>query len=204
METRKERKATFEPVGRSVQIHHGPCSRLDCMPPLHTPPPPLSSHPRRAFMHEMRTTDKATNSTSMPIISSNHAVLPIHHPILLTHIPQEMYNHATMQPCNHVTMQLCTSTHAPLFFPLSLSLSRLCMIPSHLSTYLSAYTVGALSSVRNRNRVWLFAPCQHPRLAHDDHLHPPWPRSELPQDRPVRAHQQSDRAQGAQPRGQPP
>ena len=60
--------------------------------------------------------------------------------------------------------------------------------------------VRVVCPVRNRNRIRLPTPCQHPCIPHDDHLHPSRSRSKLPQGRPRRAHQQPHRTQGSQPR----
>lgn len=60
-----------------------------------------------------------------------------------------------------------------------------------------------IGSIRNSHRLRVVAPSKHPSLAHDDNLHAARARSILPQIRSRRPDQQSDRAQGPQPRDQP-
>lgn len=67
----------------------------------------------------------------------------------------------------------------------------------------SIRAVRSLRPIRDRHRVRIPASRQHARLADDDDLHATRTWSELPQERTGREDQQSDRAQGSQPRDQP-
>lgn len=132
-ERRKERRPSSPLVVQSrYTMDHAPAS-IAC--PQCTHPLPFPSHPRRAIMHEMHSTDKKKESkqtaTTYPCpLYHIQPCYPSYPPPNFAHThtaediqtcdpcnPCSPCNHVTMQPCNHATMYI--HSHSSFFLSFS-------------------------------------------------------------------------------------